>query len=69
MQIGAIKVYEMLQMLIKDETGLATVEYVLLTALLVAGLVLTWRGFGCTLKMTVARSSAAFDTASAGGLQ
>ncbi len=60
--------YETLQTLIKDEAGLATVEYVLLIALLVAGLVLTWRGFGCTLKTTIWRSSNAFDTASGGAL-
>jgi len=61
-------VYETLQTLIKDETGLATVEYTLLVVILVASLVLTWRGFGCTLKMTVARSSEAFHTISGGAL-
>ena len=55
--------FGMLRTLYKDEAGLTTVEYALLVAMLVAGLVLTWRGFGCHMRTVIWRSSNAFDQA------
>lgn len=59
--------FEMLRTLHQDEDGLTTVEYALLVAILLAGLVLTWRDFGCKVRWAISRSSNAFDTASGSG--
>jgi len=51
----------MLKDLYKDEGGLTSVEYTLLLAVLIAGVILTWHTFGCNLRVTIWKSSKAFD--------
>ncbi len=55
--------FETLKTLYKDEDAVATVEYALLLALLLAALVFTWRGFGCSVRTVIWRASNAFDVA------
>lgn len=41
--------------LLGDETGMASVEYSLLLALIVVALLVTWEGLGCHVRWTVWR--------------
>jgi len=51
----------MLKDLYKDERGLASVEYTLLLAVLIAAVIVTWNTFGCNLRVAIWKSSKAFD--------
>lgn len=47
----------------KDESGLTTVEYALLLALVVVAGITAWKGLGTTVRGTVTNSATTLNTA------
>lgn len=54
---------ERVKQFLGDESGLTTVEYALLLALVVVGAIVAWQGLGNTVKTTVNSSAGSITNA------